>query len=189
MPVTPFPERHRNAEPAPLRPLNREARICGTFRSPSGGLGTMTRWMRLDRFHVVSDRLCAAAVFTGELHDSEGDTVGLCSRRRTVPAQITRSLHEMAVVIGPVDVDLLVLTVSIPAFTMDTDVVRRPPLCNLAAGLDKHQAEAAPAPAPATASPPGLVPAIAPLVAPVASVVGLKRRHFGFVLEENGQPR
>ena len=104
MPVSPFPQRHRNGEPAPLRPLNREARIHGTFRSPSGGLETMTRWMRLDRFHVVSD---------------------------------------------------------------------------------KHQAEAAPAPAPAMAPPPGLVP----VVASVASAVGLKRRHLGFVPEEVGQPR
>jgi len=104
MSVIPRPQRHRNGEPARLRPLNREAPIYGSFRSPSGGPGTMTRWMRLNRFHVVSD---------------------------------------------------------------------------------KHQAEAAPAPAPATAPPPGLVPAIAP----VASAVGLKRRHLGFVLEEDGQPR
>ena len=123
MPVIPLPQRHRNGEPAPVRPLNREARIHGTFRSPSTGLGTMTGWMRLERFHVVSDRLCAAGVFTGELLDSDGATIGVGSRRRTVPAEITRSLHDMAVVIGPVDVDLLGLTVSIPAFTMDTGVV------------------------------------------------------------------
>ena len=184
MPVSPFPQCHRNGEPAPRRPLNREARIHGTFPSPSGGLGTMTRWMRLDRFHLVSDRPCAAAVFTGELHDSEADTVGVCRRRRTVPAQITRSLHEMVVVIGPVDADLLGLAVSIPAFTMDTGIVRQP-LCSLAGGLDNHRAGAAPAPAPAAAPPPGLVPAIAP----VASAVALKRRYLGFDLEEDGQPR
>ncbi len=126
MPVIPYPQRHRNGEPAAVRPSNREARIHGTFRSPSGGLGTMTGWLRLERFHVISDRLCAAGVFTGELLDPEGTTIGVCCRRRTVPAEIARSLHERAVVIGPVDVDLLGLTVSIPAFTMDTGVVRRP---------------------------------------------------------------
>ena len=126
MPVIPFPQRQRNGEPAPARPLNREARIHGTFRSPRGGLGTMTGWLRLDRFQVVSDRLRAAGVFTGELLDSEGAKIGVCSRRKTVPAELARSLHDMAVVIGPVDVDLLGLTVSIPAFTMDTVVVRRP---------------------------------------------------------------
>ncbi len=66
MPVIPFPQRHRNGAPAPVRPLNREARIHGTFRSPRGGLGTMAGSLRLDRFHVISDRLCAAGVFTGE---------------------------------------------------------------------------------------------------------------------------
>ena len=86
----------------------------------------MTGWLRLERFHVVSDRLCAAGVFTGELLDSDCTTIGVGSRRRTVPAEIARSLHDMAVVIGPVDVDLLGLTVSIPAFTMDIGVVRRP---------------------------------------------------------------
>jgi len=39
-----------------------------------------------DRFHVVSDRLCASGALTGELLDSEGATVGVCRRRRTVPA-------------------------------------------------------------------------------------------------------
>jgi hypothetical protein len=185
MPVIPFPQRHRNGEPAPLRPLNREARIHGTFPSPRGGLGTMTGWMRLDRFQVVSDRLCAAGVFTGELLDSEGNTTGVCSRRRTVPAEITRSLHDMAVVIGPVDVDVLGLTVSIPAFTLDTAVVRRPVLRNPAGGLDNHQSGAAPAPAPATAPRPGMVPA----VAPVASAVALNRGDLDLVLEADGQPR
>jgi hypothetical protein len=126
MPVIPLPQRHRNGEPAPAPPLNGEARIDGTFRSPSGGFGTMTGSLRLERFHVISDRLYAAGVFTGELVDSDGTTIGVGSRRRTVPAEIARSLHDMAVVIGPVDVDLLGLTVSIPAFTMDTGVVRRP---------------------------------------------------------------
>jgi hypothetical protein len=86
----------------------------------------MTGSLRLERFHVISDRLYAAGVFTGELLDSDGTTIGVGSRRRTVPAEIARSLHDMAVVIGPVDLDLLGLTVSIPAFTMDTGVVRRP---------------------------------------------------------------
>jgi hypothetical protein len=126
MPVISSPQRHGNEEPAPGRALNREARVHGTFHSPSGGFGTMTGSLRLERFHVISERLYAAGVFTGELLDSDGTTIGVGSRRRTVPAEIARSLHDMAVVIGPVEVNLLGLTVSIPAFTMDTGVVRRP---------------------------------------------------------------
>ena len=124
MPVSPFPHRQRNGEPAPVRPPYRKARIRGTFRAPSRGPGTMTGWMRLERFHLVSDQLCAAGVFTGELLESDGSTIGVCSRRRTVPAELTRSLRDMTVVIGPLDVDLLGLTVSIPAFTINTGVVR-----------------------------------------------------------------
>jgi hypothetical protein len=73
----------------------------------------------------MSDPLCAAGVFIGELLDSDGTTIGVGSRE-TIPAEIARSLHERAVVIGSADVDLLGLTMSIPAFTMGTGVVRRP---------------------------------------------------------------
>jgi hypothetical protein len=37
--VIPLPLRHRNGEPAPVRPLNREARIHGTFRPPAEASG------------------------------------------------------------------------------------------------------------------------------------------------------
>ena len=41
-----------------------------------------------------------------------------------LPAEINRSLHDMAVVIRRWNVDLLGLTVSLPAFTMDTGVAQ-----------------------------------------------------------------
>jgi hypothetical protein len=82
-----IPQPRRNEEPTPGRPLNREARH-GTFRSPSGGFGTMTGWLRLKPFQVVSGRLCATGVFTGELLDSGGTTIGIGSRCRTIPAEI-----------------------------------------------------------------------------------------------------
>jgi hypothetical protein len=91
MPVIPLPQRHRNGKPAPRRLLNREARIHGTLRSPREVFGTMTGWLRLEPFQVVSDRLCAAGAFTGELLDSGGTTIGIGSRCRTIPAEIARS--------------------------------------------------------------------------------------------------
>ena len=99
MPVIPIPQlaqRHgkpatRNGKPARGRPLNRDARIHATFRSPGGGFGTMTGWLRLEPFHVVSDRLCAAGVFTGEPLASGGTTIGIGSRCRAFPAEIARS--------------------------------------------------------------------------------------------------
>jgi hypothetical protein len=42
MPGIPLPQRRRNGKQSPGRLLNCEARIHGTFRSPSGDFGTMT---------------------------------------------------------------------------------------------------------------------------------------------------
>ena len=125
MPVIPFPQRRRHREPAPLLPPNRESRIHGSFPSPSGSVGTMTGFLRLDRFVVVSDRLCAAGVFAGQLLDADGTTIGWGSRRKTAPARIVRGPRGVTAVIGPVDVDLLGMTVSVPAFTIDTGVRSR----------------------------------------------------------------
>src|SRR5450759_1383270 len=125
MPVIPFPQRRRHREPAPLLPPNRESRIHGTFPSPSGRVGTMTGCLRLDRFVVVSDRLCAAGVFAGQLLDADGTTIGWSGRYQTAPAEIVRGLRGVTAVIGPVDVDLLGLTVSVPAFTVRRARMRR----------------------------------------------------------------
>jgi hypothetical protein len=69
---------------------------------------------------VVSDRLYAAGVFAGQLLDADGTTIGWGSRRKTAPARIVRGLRGVTAVIGPVDVDLLGMTVSVPAFTIGT---------------------------------------------------------------------
>jgi hypothetical protein len=87
----------------------------------------MTGHLRLIRFIVVSGRLCAAGVFAGELFDADGTTIGWGSRRKTAPAEIVRGLRGATAVIGPVDVDLLGLTVSVPAFTLDTGARMRTP--------------------------------------------------------------
>jgi hypothetical protein len=106
--------------PGPLVPGQGMARIQGSFRSPRGGAGTMTGWLRLGGFVVVSGQLCAAGVFTGELLDADGTTIGVSSRRRTAPVKITRTAERLTALVGPVDVDLLGLTVAVPAFTVET---------------------------------------------------------------------
>jgi hypothetical protein len=125
MPVIPFPQTRRHSEPAPVLPPNRESRIQGTFTSPSGRVGTMTGCLRLDRFVVVSGRLCAAGVFAGQLLDADGTTIGWGSRRKIAPAKIVRGPRGVTAVIGPVDVDLLGLTMSVPAFTIDSEARMR----------------------------------------------------------------
>jgi hypothetical protein len=80
----------------------------------------MTGCLRLHRFIMVSDQLCASGVFAGELLDADGTTIGWGSRRKACPAEIVRGLREVTAVIGPVDVDLMGITVSVAAFTIHT---------------------------------------------------------------------
>jgi hypothetical protein len=80
----------------------------------------MTGCLRLDRFIMVSDQLCASGVFAGELLDADGTTIGWGSRRKACPAEIVRGLREATAMIGPVDVDLMGMTVSVAAFSIHT---------------------------------------------------------------------
>lgn len=120
MPVPQFGSRPRR----PVRlaanlPPSGEARIVGAFRSPSGATGTMSGWFRLVRFVADGDHLGAEGVFTGALHDADGSSIGIGSRRRTVPVALTRSEDGLVALLGPLEVDLLGLCVSVPTFTVD----------------------------------------------------------------------
>jgi hypothetical protein len=116
--VIPFPQPASPRKHAPDAGLPVEARIQGTFRSPRGRSGRMTGRVRLERFDVVDDRLCAISVVSGELLEPDGATIGVGSRRQAVPAAIVHEVGCTTAVVGPVDVDLMGLTVSLPAFTI-----------------------------------------------------------------------
>jgi hypothetical protein len=125
-----FPQRHRPVEPPRPQLLGGEARISGGFTAPSGRAGTATGWFRLARLHVAGDRLSASGVVTADLVDADGTEVGVGSRRLTVPADVDRSSPGAAVLIGPVDVDLLGLSVRVQAFAVQArrvPVARRRP--------------------------------------------------------------
>jgi hypothetical protein len=79
----------------------------------------MTGSMRIYRLVLASGRLAALAVFTGELLDADGSKVGVGSRRTVVPADINRSGSGTSVSIGRHDVDLLGLTVTLDAVTLE----------------------------------------------------------------------
>lgn len=79
----------------------------------------MTGCLRLNGLLVISDRLFATSVITGELLDADGAHIGLGSRRTTAPVEIAPTAHGIATTIGPVHIDLLGLTVNIPAFSID----------------------------------------------------------------------
>lgn len=119
MVVIPLARGRRTAKPKSVHPLSRAVPICGTFQSPSGRPGRMTGLMRLHRLVLAPGRLRAIVVFTGELFDADGSRVGVGSRRTIVLAEIVRSASGISVSIGPVDVDLLGLAVSVEAFTLE----------------------------------------------------------------------
>lgn len=118
MPVIQFPRR-QTPDAGRTPPPTGEARICGTFRSPTGGAGTMTGCYRLGRFIAVSDRLYATGVFTGELLDSDGSVIGVGSRRHSAAVDVNRGENGLMALIGPVDVDLLGLTVRVGTFAVE----------------------------------------------------------------------
>ena len=125
MRTTPAPERRTDTD-TPARPsLTHATAVRGTFRSPKGKVGAMSGWLRLDRFVLVADELQAAGVFTGELIDADGTLVGIGSCRKTVPAEISRSAGGIVATIGPVDVDLLGLAVTISPFSVEARVPAR----------------------------------------------------------------
>ena len=125
MRTTPVPENRTDAEP-PARPsLTHATAVRGTFRSPKGKVGAMSGWLRLDRFVVAAEGLQAAGVFTGELIDGDGTLIGVGSRRKTVPASISHAERGIMATIGPVDVDLLGLLVTIRPFSVEARVPGR----------------------------------------------------------------
>jgi hypothetical protein len=96
--------------------------LLGSFRSPSGRTGTMTGSVRLESAGTSADNhLWVQGVFTGELVDADGSHIGVTSRRKVVPARIARDLQGAPTVVGPLQVDLLGLTVSVQAFVVEAD--------------------------------------------------------------------
>lgn len=122
MRTTHVPEHRTDAEPSAGPSPAHAAAVRGTFRSPRGKVGTMTGWLRLDRFVVTAEGLHAAGVFTGELTDADGTLIAVGSCRKTVPAAISRAERGIVATIGPVDVELLGLVVTISPFSVEARV-------------------------------------------------------------------
>jgi hypothetical protein len=78
----------------------------------------MTGSVRLEQVGTTADHLWVKGVFTGELVDADGTRIGTSSRRQVAPARIAGDLEGAPTVVGPVQVDLLGLTVTVPAFVV-----------------------------------------------------------------------
>ena len=125
MRTTPAPGQRTDTETTARPSLTHATAVRGTFPSPKGKVGHMSGWLRLDRFVLEEDELRAAGVFTGELIDADGTLIGVGSCRRTVPAEIARSAGGIVATIGPVDVDLLGLVVTVSPFSVEARVPAR----------------------------------------------------------------
>ena len=116
-PMTVRPFRTASSSPGHgAGPPSGTADLVGTFPAPSGALGTFTGTYRLERLVDQFGQLAAAGIFTGELHDADGTHVGLASRRLTCAAVVDTDAERHLVQVGPVDVNLLGLMVTVQEF-------------------------------------------------------------------------
>jgi hypothetical protein len=86
----------------------------------------MSGSVRVERITDLPDQTTMDAVFTGHLIDADGIPIGVGSRRAQVPATLLRNPDGTSLSVGPLQVDLLGLTVSVPAFTVPTGDVWTP---------------------------------------------------------------
>lgn len=96
-----------------------EARIEGSFGSSRGRAGSAAGWFRLQRLLLSPDQLGAAGVVTAELLDADGrTTVGVGSRRVTVPVQVARNGGYVDLAVDVAEVDLLGVSVRFAPFRL-----------------------------------------------------------------------
>ena len=125
----------------PRRPLERPnvlampVPVSGTFRSPSGRRGHMEGSLRIRRLVVLPGGTFVAGVCTGRLFDHDGSPIGVDSRRVTIRSELVRMDSGYAPAVRPFDVELMGLTVHVPA----PDVARLPILRHHAASGDDRR--------------------------------------------------
>jgi len=91
----------------------------GTFRSPRGRLGRMRGSLRVHRLVIVPRGTFVTGVFTGELRDDDGSLVGVDTRRATIAADLVRAGSGYLPVLRPFQLDLMGITVQVPATTVE----------------------------------------------------------------------
>ena len=115
IPFTGRTQRSGTAAPPPAAP----AVVTGSFGSPSGRAGTFVGSYRLERCLSRFGQLAAAGVFTGQLTDADGRSIGLGARRTTVAVQVVSTATALLVQIGPLDVNLLGFLVGVDELSVD----------------------------------------------------------------------
>jgi hypothetical protein len=116
MTVIAFPP--RVARPDTPDAVNHHA-VTGTFRSPRARRGEMTGILRVATLRPTPDGVRLTGVFTAELREDDGAVIGLDSRRATVAAEVVDGSRGPLFRVGPLDLDLMGITVHVAPFTID----------------------------------------------------------------------
>jgi len=100
--------------------------LSGDLRAPDGGPGKMLGHFRVQRLVLAPRGAFVTGVVTGELCDSDGSPVGVASRRVTAPADLVPGAEGLQPVVRSLQLDLMGITVTIPAFPIDPAMVLSP---------------------------------------------------------------
>ena len=100
--------------------------VTGTFRSPRGRSGEMHGILRVAELRQAPSGVRLEGVFTAELREADGTRIGVDSRRTTVAPELVRQERCHQLVIGPLDLDLMGITVHVDRFTIGDPGARIP---------------------------------------------------------------
>ena len=115
MTVIAFPPRPAGADAADA---GTHHAVTGTFRSPRGRSGEMHGILRVAGLHLVPSGVRLTGVFTAELREADGSLIGLDSRRTTVATELVHRESGAQLLVGPLDLDLMGMTVHVQQFTI-----------------------------------------------------------------------
>lgn len=117
MTVIAFRPRPRQREPLTVE--EHVTGFTGTFRSPRGRAAVMDGHLRLQRLVVVPRGAFVTGVFTGELHEPDGELIGHDRRRATVPADLRPAGNGLQAVVRAMHLDLMGIDIRVAAFPVD----------------------------------------------------------------------
>lgn len=120
MTVLPFTARRlRSPRTGTARRYVPAVAVTGTIGSPDGRAGGFTGSYRLERCVSPAGQLAAAGVLTGRLTAADGRQIGIGARRTIVAVDAEVTAAAVLVRIGPLEVNLLGLLVSVHEFWVD----------------------------------------------------------------------
>lgn len=111
--------RDRRSRPRPATSRTGTAEVTGTYRSADGRLLRFTGSYRLERLLRQFEEPAAAGVFSGRVVEACDGGAGVASRRQTTAVRVLDLNGLPRLELGPVDVQLLGVTVAVETFTVD----------------------------------------------------------------------